>query len=240
MTSAYGRTLGERRAALFGWFALAALAVIIAFAIGVAVGRRATPPATAAAGGAAQAPAVNHPGPTRVEAGIPVGYAHTREGAVAAATEYTVALGPMILDDARREAVLEAIATQEAKDDLNRQFAPGAALLRQRLGLTPEVLAQPGAVLRTIPAGYRVVAYGDDEAVIRVWAIGLGILDGRQPVGPSWSTTEVQLRWVDGDWKLHSSHIADGPTPPGPGDPQSALIGQEIETFQEYRHVPVQ
>src|SRR5207247_6082118 len=77
--------------------ALVAGAVVLAVAA-FGVGRVTAP---AAAGGGSRvtvnAPSGGGPGPTRVENGVPVGYAHTQDGAVAAATDFVAGVdGPLL------------------------------------------------------------------------------------------------------------------------------------------------
>src|SRR5680860_1246398 len=55
-------------------------------------------------------PAPARVGPTAEQAGVPVGYAPTQAGAVAAAVHYSTALsGALSRDDARRAAAIEEI-----------------------------------------------------------------------------------------------------------------------------------
>src|SRR5205814_10618586 len=65
-----------------------ALAGVVLLAAGFGIGRLSAP--AAAGGQQAKVSGQSGPGPWRVENGVPVGYAHTQEGAVAAATGYLV------------------------------------------------------------------------------------------------------------------------------------------------------
>src|SRR5680860_1086241 len=75
-------------------------------------------------------PAPTRVGPTAEQAGVPVGYAPTQAGAVAAAVNYSTALsGALSRDDAHRVAAIEAVsaAGSDSAVQLGRAaaFGPG-------------------------------------------------------------------------------------------------------------------
>ena len=222
----------------YPWWVLAAAAVVLV-AGGIVLGRAtadpdpppaADPPANETV---RQQPAAT-PGPTGTKAGMPVGFSQDAEGAVAAATAYTVALGGPLLFDERLADALTVAATEEARDDLEAQFTQGAELLSERLNLdNAEVVAT------TAPAGYRIDHFVEgDEATVSVWAAGF-MIAGQAPIPAGWTTTTVDLVWADGDWKLAGLRSTDGPEPPHPGE--AGAVVQTIEQvgrFEPYRHLP--
>lgn len=174
------------------------------------------------------------PGPTATEAGMPVGFSGDQDGAVAAATAYTVVLGgPLLFDDGLSDALAVA-ATEDARADLEEQFTQGAQLLTERLNLdNAEVVA------KTAPAGYRIDHFEEGgEATVSVWAAGL-MIAGNAPIPPGWTTTTVELVWADGDWKLDGLTSTDGPQPPQAAEAAAiAQVLDQVERFEPYRHLP--
>src|SRR5215211_1378992 len=95
-------------------------------------GAVAATPGTAAAPGTAEAAASSRVGPRRFEAGVGVGYAHSSQGAVAAAANYTRALSSdLILDTSSRRAAIDALAAPEARSRLQKTFDQAVVPLRQ-------------------------------------------------------------------------------------------------------------
>ena len=174
------------------------------------------------------------PGPRRVVKGVPVGYARTEAGAVAAATAYVTALsGEALLDERRIRTVLEVIAARDVLSELARAYQQGARLTRERLGIGGA--AQPTVVFRESALGYRVDRFSADEATISIWTIGVAGSSAAAPPQQSWSTTEVRLRWAR-DWKVEGLRSRSGPTPSlaGAVSPGSQLF-KEISEFEVYR-----
>lgn len=198
----------------------------------------APPPEVADAPVAPQPLVEQGPGPSQVEAGVPVGYARTEAGAVAAASQFTAALGSeLLLDPDRRAAAFDLIALPEGRAGLER-LADTADLFANRLNLTPDLLDAPGLVYETYPVGWQVNSYSDEEAVVQVWNTGLFIAPGREAFTSPWNTATYTLRWEDGDWRVAGLRTEDGPTPPVGEAPQTGVLGEEINEFRGYLYVP--
>jgi hypothetical protein len=193
---------------------IAALAaVVVAIVLGFAVGR-----ATAPDGGGEPPPSAptvggHGVGPSRSLAGVPVGYARSREGAAAALLNYSVVLSRLLLEDpARRGAALRAMGTTRfAKDMAPRlQRARAAA---ERGPLAPALAGRATAVYRGGPLGYGITTFTAERAVIETWAYGLAATsDGLAPRMTFQSATST-LVWQHGDWKLDATESRPGPTP---------------------------
>jgi hypothetical protein len=201
--------------------------------------------AATAAPQAGAAEAANPVGPRRFENGVGVGYARSREGAVAAAANYSMVLSSaLILDDASRRAAIDTLAAPQARQRLQRAFDEAVASLRAGLGMTGAAADGTRVLLRATPVGWRVERYGGGRATIALWvtSVGgsLGGAQGAVPVREAWGTTTVQLRWVDGDWKQLASSTRDGPVPIADVAPPTAaaeLIDQANE-FKEFTYAP--
>lgn len=185
----------------------------------------------------ASAPQAAGPGPTATAGGVPVGYARTEDGAVAAATTLLAALGGRVLvDPAPRKAALDAVALSSARAAVETQLRvdPAGA---QAAGLTA-ALADGSLVARTIPAGSRLASYTADAATVEVWAVALLGTRTLNRVTARWNTTTVELQWDSGDWKIAAIRGRSGPVPsPGRDGPSrfddflTAVTGMEGYTY---------
>jgi hypothetical protein len=192
----------------------------------------------------------------RVEGGIvPVGWAHSQAGAVAAATNYTAILSSEVLfDAAKRRLAVDAIAAPWARARLRRELAAtastvAAALARGVPGIKAGQAVDPAAldpgkvIFQTIPVRYRVELYDGARARIAIWTTGVGgYQDSSLPVQEAWGVTTVELQWIDKDWKETSATVQDGPVPVAddtPPTPAPVLV-DEAQRFKEYHYAPAQ
>jgi hypothetical protein len=206
-----------------------------------------TPAPAAAAPGTAAAQAgaaTSRVGPRQVKNGVGVGYAHSRQGAVAAAANYTRVLSStLILDTARRRQAIDTLAAPEARTRLKKTFDQAVVSLEKGLGVTG---ADDGTqvLLRATPVGWRVEQYGGGTARVAIWvtSVGgsIGGAEGPVPIREGWGTTTVDLRWVKDDWKQVESITTDGPVPiadVAPPTAASELVSQANE-FKEFTYAP--
>jgi hypothetical protein len=217
----------------------------------------ATSAATATATPAQAAPATTTPqakadqaaagrvGPRDVVSGVPVGYQHSRQGAVAAAANYaTVLSSTVILDRSERHAAIEALAAPETLARQQREWDQAVGLLSKGLGVTGGGAQDGSVLLRAVPVGWRLEEYTGDRAKVAIWITSiLGALDGSPegvPVREAWGTTTVELRWVDGDWKQLKATNTDGPRPIADPDTPTAAsqLVPEAQQFKEFTYAP--
>lgn len=180
---------------------------------------------------------VKGPGPTKTVAGVPIGYAHSQDGAVAAASAYAESIGPLALATPEaRDAALAAMTDPKGRDEVRRGLEPGLEALGK--GLTTPTSAD--AVVRSAPVGYRVGVYSEERAEVELWAVGVVGNAQSLPPSASWGITKVLLRWVDGDWKLAASvEQSEGPTPQLNGSASPPLeFAQAIRGFRSFHHAP--
>jgi hypothetical protein len=219
---------------------VAILGVIAALLLGLLIGRLTAPdendaPPPPTSGGEARV------GPSRSVDGVPVGYARTRAGAVAAATNFVAVLSsPAMLDDAQREAAVRRMATE--------QFAP--RLLEQTEAANRRLAAGPlGSGLRQGDAtvfqgaqlGYRLVDYSDDRAAVSVWSVAIIANTGAVAPQVGWQTNTFELAWQDGDWRLDGYRGRPGPTPALPRGTElteGPEFVERVRQLRSYRHVP--
>lgn len=231
--------MGARRGTIAALAALGLILLVVAFLVG-----RMT-----AGTGSNQAPSARSPdgtqaarlGPTRTANGVPVGYAHTRAGVVAAAANYGVALaGPLFLDDVKRGAAIRQIGT---RDYVQRTLPAAAAAARQlRASEVGQAMRSGAATLyEGAPLAYRVVSYSPEQARVEIWSLALLGNDATVQPQVSYGTTTTTLRWQDGDWKFDTATTKAGPTPalsrgqsPTPG---SAFVPR-VQPLREFRYAP--
>jgi hypothetical protein len=183
------------------------------------------------------------PGPRRLEGGVPLGYARTRAGAVAAAGNYAATLGgPLFLEPARYRAALGLIAAPELRPRLRVGAAGSASYLDAETGLLSRRRRGEPAIARTVPIGYAVDEYRDRRvAAVRVWFTSVMGRAARPGVVQSWGTITLRLRWM-GDWRLAGWSDATGPAPPAVGDPRpdaaSAALITATTDLREFTYAP--
>jgi hypothetical protein len=250
-----------------GLFGMLAIALLL-FAGGLLIGRwtGATPQAPATPSGQAgtrtTTPAASAPATPaaraaeasgeqvwsgRLEGGfVPVGWAHSQAGAVAAATNYTTVLSSEALfDPAKRRLAVEAIAAPEARARLQRDLDATAKTISAALtrGAKAAELDPAKVIFQTIPVRYRVELYDGARARVAIWTTGVGGYDDSSlTVQEAWGVTTVELKWIDKDWKETSATVQDGPVPvadDAPPTPAQVLVG-EAQRFKEYHYAPGQ
>jgi hypothetical protein len=202
----------------------------------------ATPQSTAAPRAEAATGGV---GPRRVEHGVGVGYAHSQQGAVAAAANFTRVLSSaLILDTAQRRAAIDTLAAPEARARLQKTFDQAVASIRAGLGMTGAAADRAQVLLRATPVGWRVEHYDKATARVAIWvtSVGgsLGGDSGTVPIREGWGTTTVSLRWVGGDWKQVASTTTDGPVPIADVAPPTAAgeLVTKANEFKEFTYAP--
>ena len=166
-------------------------------------------------------------------------YPRSPDGAVAAATAYGLALdGPEVFDPEHREFVLGAVASAEARDELEASFDAGLELISTRLGLDVRARSGPGFVWRVVPGGWQLRQFDRDRATVAIWAAVVVMADDRLLVEPGWQTTEVTLVWEHGRWRLVGFQTEPGPNPMLATGQRGEPIGRQINAFAPYDHRP--
>lgn len=177
--------------------------------------------------------------PSDPAGGWPAAYPQTPEGAVAAATDYLLALdGPAFLDEQRRARLLEVIAARQAHDELAATFRRGAVVVAGQLDMPQVGTSEDRLVWRAIPAGWQVRAYNGRQATVAVWAVGILLTEEWRPPRPVWTTTEFRLVFEDGGWRLLGLDSHDGPIPAGVVGPDLGPLARAVNAFHRFRHWP--
>ena len=196
------------------------------------VGRLSVPP------GGAQAIPKEAAGASRMNGDVPVGYARTRDGAVAAATNYSAILaGPLILEPSRYRAAEAVIAAPSARSAVTAEGEQAIAAVDASTGAATEARRGVRVAVRYVPLAYRMTAYDAGRATVSIWGLWLVGVQGLLAPTETWSTRTFVLEWIGGDWKLTSSSTSPGPRPqPGQQAVSTAELPSQLTDFEEYVH----
>jgi hypothetical protein len=141
--------------------------------------------------------------------GVPIGYAHTQDGALAAARNYNLALGssPLTLDPATERAArqfldLPAFRAQDV-GRLERDLAGAAPLI---------AAAHQGHATRVVPfiVTSRLDSYSGEDAQVTLWGGVVIASDGVIAPQLTLGDDTMSLHWF-GDWLIADRSSADGP-----------------------------
>ncbi len=227
---------------------LAVIVVVIVAAVGVALvvvggrsrgGGHATNPGqivpvasrTAPVPSPALSAAPGGAGPTTVVNGVPMGYAHTPDGARAAAMNF------LRLDQAL-SAMADDTSVATAKRTITASSVTDA--------LVANVTKKVAAVRRAFPAGpvrfrigevaTKVTPADADHVRVEIWNVGIASPPGMVPY-EDWSIQRYDLVWERDDWRDAAEVSTPGPVPQrlasttasGTGQLEGALAGFATE-----------
>jgi hypothetical protein len=146
-----------------------------------------------------------HPGPTYVLNEVPLGYAHSSEGAVIAARNFSIVLGGTLTGS--KESYLTAVRSVVTEKTAERALASSERLLR-------EYDSEYGSAVPHIidPLFYRVLTYSPVNATIEVWSVSVGSFEPRPPTA-TWATQTFRLEWENDDWHVADIRLRFGPVP---------------------------
>lgn len=144
-------------------------------------------------------------GPTHVDQGVPVGYAHSSVGAAEAAGNYLAVLGGQLaLDPNRLDAALVQVAEPSALVRLEASARSSLQAEEDLWGIRSAAEQGKRVVLTETPIAYRVIAYTVQTATVSVWlVINVGV-DGRQRLLAFFGIGSATLTWLAGDWRLRA------------------------------------
>jgi hypothetical protein len=181
-------------------------------------------------------------GPSRWISGVPMGWALSRTGAVAAAAGYAKTMSTLwfMTDRDRRHQAIRLLATPGRMASLTASQDHLADQLAVLLG-GPDGGGNH-TVLTTALLGYRVDSFTGDKARVALWAVVVHGSEVGASLAPAWTTSTLDLAWIGGDWKLASAMTAPGPGPVS--QPDAGLVGAPASlitaarTFREFTDVP--
>jgi hypothetical protein len=175
-------------------------------------------------------------------AGVPLGFPHTTDGAVAAASAWlTVVEGPGVLVAKRRAAVLSAIGDKAFTSAAGARLASRAATLGLRANGRPAA-GYLSAVARPERGAYRVVyGAGADAALIEIWyPFRVQVVPDRgQPDSGYWQRARIPLRWdrSAADWRLSADLTFVGGPDPKVQQPSVIERAEALQGYDDGWHV---
>lgn len=178
-------------------------------------------------------------GPTSKVEGVGVGFSHSKEGAVAAATNLVLTLEQA--GNADRAAAVrgyQVLAAEGSRDSLGNQMGTSWDALHQGIANNGPVLSS--LFLRTVPVGHQVTRYAEDRASIEIWTLNIVAAAGLRQPQATWETDAVEVVWENGDWKVWSARASAGPSPAWAADSPVTATDPFLSTvnqLQGYRYV---
>jgi hypothetical protein len=137
--------------------------------------------------------------------GIPVGYAHTREGAAQAAGNYLAALGGRLaLNPTADRAALDQVADPSARTDLENGLAGSLRVDEGLWGIQTAARQGTRVVITQTPIAYRVIGYTSERAAVAVWLVTNVGVDNRQRLAAFFVNASATVAWLNGDWRLRA------------------------------------
>jgi len=207
---------------------LIVLAALIVFGAGLAVGLRGDGNQR---GGEATAPSTtasrSDPGPSQVVDGVGLGYARSEAGALVAAAEFLeVSGGSAVTDQDAYRAALQTMAAPEWTTRARQTGDNATSFALERYG--------EDATVVTTPVAHRVASFSPEAASIELWAVMTAAGPKLKNAEQNWITARLQLRWVDGDWRLSSEDTTSGPTPALLAVDSNSGAASVLEEFELY------
>ena len=181
----------------------------------------------------AQSPVTIGPGPSGEENGVPIGYARTEDGAVAAATNFNLLAGKdELLDLDAMTTAMQTLAAPSWKKDAGRQAASGFQFIVDTYGADADVST---AIVR-----HHLVDFSPNRASVRLWTVSLASGTERPNVEEVWAIVTVDLIWVDDDWRVEGLESSVGPAPVDLPSGQSEENATTVmEDFDEFEGAPI-
>jgi hypothetical protein len=185
--------------------------VVLAFCVGLAVRGFLTAGSSdeANAIGPAVGADATGSGPRSYVDGIPSGFAHTEDGARAAAIAY-VLTGQRLLELVPTK-VAAAVRSMAASGSAEAQVTEADEKLR-RLRDTLTDGTGPTRYLQAVLAS-RADAFTPERARVSVWSVGVLSRIGVAQPQAGWSISTFELVWERADWRIWSERITPGPAP---------------------------
>jgi hypothetical protein len=196
-----------------GKYMLFALAVLVLLILGFLVGRTTASKAASKVVVENKTP-IGQPGnsskygPKNNKGVVPTGYSHSVGGAVTAATTYVGVIPRLyLLADSPFQVSVISMATPDFKQALEDGINKNRVASRDILN------ADPNAFFRSTPLGYQIISQSDDEVQVKVWTLVMLVAQPNYNGTLQSKMHTLDLKWVNGDWKVDNWITDDGPTP---------------------------
>ncbi len=221
---------GRRRLPMLG-------AVLLVFALGLAIGRLNAPGGGPKPISVAPLPEASaDPAPTPVEDPGPA-TSRTKEGAARTAARALSSLADPRLLSSRQErrAVVARIAPPGYRAELAPLFERTYGYLDGLLGASAD---RGEVVLQMTPLGYRVESFSMTRASVAVWQVTLLATPERAPIA-AWSTSRAELVWSGERWRVERFGVdTPGPVPSVTAPEAPVASGEFVSSAQGFSPFP--
>jgi hypothetical protein len=171
------------------------------------------------------------PGPYDEVNGVPVGYAHTEEGAVAAAANFSLIAGrDEFLNQRRLERAMQTLAAPSWRAAASKEAQNGFTYIVDTYG--------DDADLSSSIMAYEVADFDPGHVSVKLWVVSVASGSKRRNVEEVWATQTIRLTWFD-DWKVSDLETQVGPSPIDLPSSESRDASLPMRDFQEFRSAPV-
>jgi hypothetical protein len=175
-------------------------------------------------------------GPSDKINGVGIGFTHSEDGALAAATNLVLTLEQAVTTD-RSSAVqaYETLAAEASQETLARDM--GAVWDALNNGVATNGPLNSSLFLRTVPIGHELTRYADDRATVEIWTLTVLAADGMVEPLATYETATVELVWESDDWKVWATSSTTGPVPAwtDPATTTDSFL-TSIELLEGYRY----
>ena len=246
MPGVNGRSAGSSATIRVVGAAAAAVGLAIAaISLGFAVGRGTAPgasihPSPTPTPGPGAPPAS---GPRIFVSGVPVGYAATKDGAIAAATAYQQYLfGNLLLHPDELRKAVTAVAAPDSVETMIAKFQVASTVLEQRFQMVTAASKGLPVVVLTFPLTTQVMSYDAVTAKVRIYTCTMLAEQGVLAPSTIWGTVVVTVRRTRDDWELIDSAVdpaAPSLIPSVQGTQGTApTVPPQLNAFQQYIYAP--
>jgi len=167
------------------------------------------------------------PGPTRTEAGVPMGFAHSIAGAEAAGAAF-VRAGPVVaaMDEAAAAEAQRTMSTTANAERLVGELRDQRAALAEGFG--------PGPLRWWLaPLATKVRPDGPDAAEVTVWYVSV-VAPAELAPYVDWRVSTRRLVWERDDWRVEAEHDAPGPRPATLPRPEPSAPAEFVAVLADF------
>lgn len=171
------------------------------------------------------------PTPRDVEDGVPMGFPHTREGAVSTLSHFYDVFDPLTPDAAEKQG--RVIAVPREKNLLGLGLRDSSEKLRKSYQLPVDGESDDGTYYASTSRAYQVRGVSANR--VTVWILSDVELSVRGVPRTYTQVTGNVMVWTDGDWKLSEVEETTGeqPAKATPDTPEAARAGWRTLVYEK-------
>jgi len=165
---------------------------------------------------------------------IPVGFDHTSEGAVEAATFYLAAFTtPLLRNSHAHIEFCNAIVVPGQRKDFVAQAAVARETLVKYVNELSDSASEERVLLHAYPLRHTVEGGDGKAAIVSIWAVSLFGVENAVPLRSGFVDYQFELEWLEDDWKIRDARVMETPT-------GESLLPFQVDTYIAYDYQPGQ